>query len=178
MSFKKSATFRKAIIGFLSAIVVGTVISVLSVLILKIKPKEFFMFIILFVRNIMLYTIPVWIILALSIIILVMLLIFRNKRPRPPEWLQYTKREYKGRFFEWSYVDKEPWNFYELCPKCGCRIAEKYCPCCEYKIQRLDSLSHEYHLYIEDLKNVIRHNIETGAYKQYLNKPHQKAAGS
>jgi hypothetical protein len=167
MFLKKSIAFRNAIIGFLSAVVVGTVISVLSVLILKIKPNELFMFILLFVRNIMLYTIPVWIILAFSIIVLVMFMFVRSRKSKPPKWLRYTKREYKGHVFEWDYAGKEPRNFYELCPECGCRISEKYCPNCEHKIQRIDFLSHGYHSYIEDLTKVIRHDIETGMYKHY-----------
>jgi len=170
MPMKKIKITKKAVLGVVGAIVLGTIGSLIATLILKISIKNIFRSIAIAVYKVLTFAVPVWVLLIIASLSVIALIFLSRKRPKSSNWHWFRKMEYRGRLFSWEYPyqSDEPYNFKELCKKCGCELNETRCPNCDNVQTPLNRNSRDYYPFISDLTKVITMNIETGKYKQYI----------
>ena len=130
---------KKAFIGTIAGIVVGTASILLSDALGAIALGDIARSIALAVHKTMAIQVPLWGVLFVSFLLFIAVslhlsfVVFRKRPATDPEWLGFTKLPYKGRLFEWDYSyddDAEPVNFRELCPECEYGLDGNDCPQC------------------------------------------------
>jgi len=130
---------KKALTGAIAGIAVGTASILLADTLGAIDLGDIARSIASAGREAMAIHVPLWGVLLVSFLLFVAVslhlsfVVFRNRPPDDPEWLDFTKLPYKGRLFEWDYSyddDSEPVNFRELCPECEYELDGNDCPKC------------------------------------------------
>jgi len=172
------------IISIFSPIITTIIISAFTAFIKQINFFDAFKLLLSWILKMITFRVPLYVI-ALAIILFVLVIYLyvkteETKESNLPNWLNYTKEQYKSWTFKWEYYlgYNNKYEIKDLRPvcQCGCELSMKdkhknrwynegilLCPNCEntYPTLNRDVL--------EDFEKKLIHSIKTGNYPENIN---------